>query len=144
MFPYTGSSKRRHFSGLPPRIAVKRTAKRSCGPSPPIRRLPQDAFCAAWYGQARQGSGHLFIRRRGTADLPRHYVYAKSEKGNLTKAERNALARMARSFFDDYRRKQFLGEFCKWLKLPGKIPPSPGFETVLGRSAWRRPRPSGS
>ena len=33
-------------------------------------------------------------------------VYAKSEKGNLTKAERNALAKMARSFFDDYGRKR--------------------------------------
>lgn len=32
-------------------------------------------------------------------------VYAKSEKGNLTKAERNALAKIAKSFFEDYRRK---------------------------------------
>lgn len=30
-------------------------------------------------------------------------VYAKSEKGNLTQAERNALRKMARSFFDDYK-----------------------------------------
>jgi hypothetical protein len=31
-------------------------------------------------------------------------VYAKAEKGTLSKAEQNALAKMARSFFDDYRR----------------------------------------
>ena len=30
-------------------------------------------------------------------------VYAKSEKGNLSKAEQNALAKMAKSFFADYR-----------------------------------------
>ena len=30
-------------------------------------------------------------------------VYAKSRKGNLTQAERNALRKMAKSFFDDYR-----------------------------------------
>ena len=29
-------------------------------------------------------------------------VYAKSEKGNLSKAERNALAKMAKGFFADY------------------------------------------
>jgi len=28
-------------------------------------------------------------------------VYAKSEKGNLSKAEQNALAKMAKSFFAD-------------------------------------------
>jgi len=33
-------------------------------------------------------------------------VYAKSEKGNLTQAERNALRKMARSFFDDYKGKR--------------------------------------
>jgi len=30
-------------------------------------------------------------------------VYTKSEKGNLSKAEQNALAKMAKSFFADYR-----------------------------------------
>jgi hypothetical protein len=30
-------------------------------------------------------------------------VYMKSEKGNLSKAEQDALAKMARSFFADYR-----------------------------------------
>jgi putative transcriptional regulator len=30
-------------------------------------------------------------------------VYAKSEKGNLSKAEQNALAKMAKSLFSDYR-----------------------------------------
>lgn len=30
-------------------------------------------------------------------------VYAKAEKGNLSKAEQNALAKMAKSFFADYR-----------------------------------------
>jgi hypothetical protein len=29
-------------------------------------------------------------------------VYAKSEKGNLSDAEQNALAKMAKSFFADY------------------------------------------
>ena len=31
-------------------------------------------------------------------------VYAKAEKENLSKAEQNALAKMAKSFFADYRR----------------------------------------
>ncbi len=31
-------------------------------------------------------------------------VYAKSEKGNLSKAEQNALSKMAKRFFADYRR----------------------------------------
>jgi hypothetical protein len=31
-------------------------------------------------------------------------VYAKAEKGNLSKAEQNALAKMAKSFFAEYRR----------------------------------------
>lgn len=31
-------------------------------------------------------------------------VYAKADKGNLTKAEQNALAKMAESLFEDYRR----------------------------------------
>jgi hypothetical protein len=30
-------------------------------------------------------------------------VYAKSVKGNLSQAERNALKKMARNFFDDYK-----------------------------------------
>lgn len=30
-------------------------------------------------------------------------VYVKSEKGNLSKAEQKALAKMAKSFFADYR-----------------------------------------
>lgn len=30
-------------------------------------------------------------------------VYAKAEKGNLSKAEQNALAKMAKSFFTDYK-----------------------------------------
>jgi hypothetical protein len=32
-------------------------------------------------------------------------VYAKAEKGNLTRAERNALAKMAKSFLEDYGRR---------------------------------------
>ena len=32
-------------------------------------------------------------------------IYAKGEKGNLSKAEQNTLAKMAKSFFGDDRRK---------------------------------------
>jgi hypothetical protein len=32
-------------------------------------------------------------------------AYAKAEKGNLSKAEQNALAKMAKSFFADYGRR---------------------------------------
>jgi hypothetical protein len=32
-------------------------------------------------------------------------VYAKAEKGNLSKAEQDTLAKMAKSFFEDYGRK---------------------------------------
>jgi len=33
-------------------------------------------------------------------------VYAKSEKGSLSKTEQNALAKMGKSFFSDYRGTQ--------------------------------------
>jgi hypothetical protein len=44
----------------------------------------------------------------GGEDLPIFLitVYVKSEKGNLSKAEQNALAKMARSFFADCRGKR--------------------------------------
>jgi hypothetical protein len=43
----------------------------------------------------------------GNSDLPIFLitVYAKAEKGNLGKGERNALAKMARQFFEDYGRQ---------------------------------------
>jgi hypothetical protein len=53
---------------------------------------------------ARSGMG-----KRGGARVVYLYlitVYAKSEKGNLSKAEQNALAKMAKSFFADYRGKR--------------------------------------
>ena len=58
-------------------------------------------------GMGKRG-GVRVIYLYGGEELPIFLitVYAKSEKGNLTKAEQNALARMARSFFDDYRRKR--------------------------------------
>lgn len=42
----------------------------------------------------------------GSADLPIFLItaYAKAEKGNLSKAEQNALAKLAKSFFADYGR----------------------------------------
>jgi len=44
----------------------------------------------------------------GGEDLPIFLItaYAKSEKGNLSKAEQNALAKMAKSFLADYRGKR--------------------------------------
>jgi len=44
----------------------------------------------------------------GGEDLPIFLitVYAKSEKGNLSKTEQNGLAKMAKSFFADYRGKR--------------------------------------
>ena len=33
-------------------------------------------------------------------------VYAKAEKGNLSKAEQNALAKLSQSFFEDYGAKR--------------------------------------
>lgn len=61
---------------------------------------------------ARQGTGKRggarVVYLYGGEDCPIFLitVYAKSEKGNLTKAEQNALAKLAKSFFDDYRRRR--------------------------------------
>lgn len=65
------------------RCSVKRTAKRSFSRLPPI--LKPAISCGE--------------------DLPIFLitVYAKSGKDNLTQAERNALKRMAKGFFDDYK-----------------------------------------
>ncbi len=43
----------------------------------------------------------------GREDFPIFLItaYAKAEKGNLSKAEQNTLAKMAKSFFADYGRK---------------------------------------
>jgi hypothetical protein len=58
----------------------------------------------AWESAAAHESFYLY----GGEDLPIFLitVYAKSEKGNLSKAEQNALAKMAKSFFADYRGKR--------------------------------------
>ena len=59
---------------------------------------------------ARRGMGNRggarVIYLYGGEDFPIFLitVFAKSEKGNLSKAEQNALAKMAKSFFADYRR----------------------------------------
>lgn len=55
-------------------------------------------------GMGKRG-GVRVIYLYGGDDLPIFLitVYAKSEKGNLSKAEQNALAKMAKSFFADYR-----------------------------------------
>ena len=56
---------------------------------------------------ARKRGGARVVYLYGGEDLPIFLitVYAKSEKGNLSKAEQNALAKMATSFFNDYRRR---------------------------------------
>jgi hypothetical protein len=55
-------------------------------------------------GTGKRGGARV-IYLYGGEDLPIFLitVYAKSEKGNLSKAEQNALAKMAKSFFADYR-----------------------------------------
>lgn len=55
-------------------------------------------------GMGKRGGGRV-IYLYGGEDLPIFLitVYTKSEKGNLSKAEQNALAKMAKSFFADYK-----------------------------------------
>ena len=55
-------------------------------------------------GMGKRGGARI-VYLYGGEDLPIFLitVYAKSEKGNLSKAEQNALAKMAKSFFADYR-----------------------------------------
>jgi hypothetical protein len=55
-------------------------------------------------GMGKRGGARV-IYLFGGEDFPIFLitVYAKSEKGNLSKAEQHALAKMARSFFADYR-----------------------------------------
>ncbi len=55
-------------------------------------------------GMGKRGGARV-IYLYGGEDFPIFLitVYAKSEKGNLSKAEENALAKMAKSFFADYR-----------------------------------------
>ena len=52
-------------------------------------------------------SGARLMYLYGGEDFPVFLitVYAKAEKGNLSKAEQNTLAKMAKSFFADYRRQ---------------------------------------
>lgn len=58
-------------------------------------------------GMGKRGGARI-VYLYGGEDLPIFLitVYAKAEKGNLSKAEQNALAKMAKSFFADYRGKQ--------------------------------------
>jgi len=67
-------------------------------------------------GYRKRRFGRAGIGKRGGARVVYLYggedfpiflitVYAKAEKGNLSKAEQNALAKMAKSFFADYGRK---------------------------------------
>ena len=57
-------------------------------------------------GMGKRGGARL-IYLYGGEDFPIFLItlYAKAEKGNLSKAEQNTLAKMAKSFFGDYRRK---------------------------------------
>jgi hypothetical protein len=54
-------------------------------------------------GMGKRGGARV-IYLYGGENLPIFLitVYAKSEKGNLSKTEQNALAKMAKSFFADY------------------------------------------
>jgi len=56
-------------------------------------------------GMGKRGGARV-VNPYGGEDLPIFLItaYAKPEKGNLSKAEQIALAKMAKSFFADYRR----------------------------------------
>jgi len=58
-------------------------------------------------GMGKRGGARI-VYLYGGEDLPIFLItaYAKSEKGNLSKAEQNALAKMAKSFLADYRGKR--------------------------------------
>ncbi len=62
------------------------------------------------FGRAGMGKrgGARIVYLYGGKDFPIFLitVYAKAEKGNLSKAEQNALAKMAKSFFTDYGRER--------------------------------------
>lgn len=55
-------------------------------------------------GMGKRGGARV-VYLYGGQDFPIFLitVYAKAEKGNLSKAEQNALAKMAKSFFADYK-----------------------------------------
>lgn len=55
-------------------------------------------------GMGKRGGARV-VYLHGGEDMPIFLitVYVKSEKGNLSKAEQKALAKMAKSFFADYR-----------------------------------------
>jgi hypothetical protein len=61
------------------------------------------------FGRAGMGKrgGARIVYLLGSSDLPIFLItaYAKAEIGNLSKAEQNALAKMAKSFFAEYGRK---------------------------------------
>ncbi len=57
-------------------------------------------------GMGKRGGSRL-VYLYGGEEFPIFLItlYAKAEKGNLSKAEQNAIAKMAKSFFKDYRRQ---------------------------------------
>ena len=57
-------------------------------------------------GMGKRGGARV-VYLYGSQDYPIFLitVYAKAEKGNLSKAEQNALAKMAKGFFEDYGRE---------------------------------------
>jgi hypothetical protein len=61
------------------------------------------------FGRAGIGKrgGARVVYLYGGEDVPVFLitVYAKADKGNISKAEQNALAKMAKSFFADYGRE---------------------------------------
>ena len=60
----------------------------------------------ALQGTGKRGGARV-VYLFGSSDFPIFLitVYAKSEKGNLSKAEQNALAKLAKAFFADYGSK---------------------------------------
>jgi hypothetical protein len=56
------------------------------------------------HGKARRGARVVYILRNESFPIFLIAAYAKNEKENLTKAERNELAKMADAIFNKYGR----------------------------------------
>ena len=73
---------------------------------PGHRRCSQVPRCSQRARQTRRRARHLPVRRTSTCRFFCLAIFAKNEKSDLTRRERNALSKLSASILENYRRGQ--------------------------------------